>query len=73
MVRDRIEAASRKRQRALLTASSNGHGRAGVQDPFAGEEALPGAPLELLRLLVVGGRLELRFLGHRVDLGEVKP
>jgi transposase InsO family protein len=75
-IRDRVDAASRKRQGALLAASpllsgGNGHGR--VEDPFAGEEALPGAPLELLRLLVAGGRLELRFLGYRVDLGEVKP
>ncbi len=74
-VRERVQAASRKRQGALLgapgLASGNGHGR--TEDPFAGEEALPGAPLELLRLVVAGGRLELRFLGHRVDLGEVKP
>jgi putative transposase len=74
-VRDRVDAASRKRQGALLAASPllSGNGRGRAQDPFAGEEALPGAPLELLRLVVVGGRLELRFLGHRVDLGEVKP
>jgi transposase InsO family protein len=75
-VRARVEAASRKRQGAFLAsplASGNGHGRPGGQDPFGGEEALPGAPLELLRLVVVGGRLELRFLGHHVDLGPVKP
>jgi transposase InsO family protein len=74
-IRERVDAASRRRQGAHLTASAfpagNGSGR--TLDPFAGEEALPGAPLELLRLVVVGGRLELRFLGHRVDLGEVKP
>ncbi|MGH9389413.1 MAG: transposase, partial [Vicinamibacteria bacterium] len=81
-IRARVDAASRKRQgvhvHALLAASplASGNGRADngrIEDPFAGEDALPGAPLELLRLVVMGGRLELRFLGHRVDLGEVKP
>ncbi len=74
-IRERVDAATRKRQGSLLSASplpsGNGHGR--PDDPFSAEESLPAAPLELLRLVVVGGRLELRFLGHRVDLGEVKP
>jgi transposase InsO family protein len=74
-IKERVDAASRNRQGALLATSplpsGNGHGR--PNDPFGAEESLSGAPLELLRLVVVGGRLELRFLGHRVDLGEVKP
>lgn len=63
----RVQAASRRRQGALL----GGDGRGG--DPFVTEEDLPDGPVELLRLLVFRGRLELRFLGHRVDLGEVNP
>ncbi len=36
------------------------------------EEVVAGAPLELLRLVVVDGRAELRFGGGRVDLGPVR-
>jgi transposase InsO family protein len=74
-IQKRVDAASRKRQGILLAASPlpSGNGRGGTEDPFTAEESLPGAPLELLRLVVVDGRLELRFLGHRVDLGPVKP
>jgi transposase InsO family protein/transposase-like protein len=63
----RVQAASRRRQGAIVS----GDGRSG--DPFVTEEDLPDGPVELLRLFVFRGRLELRFLGHRVDLGEVKP
>jgi transposase InsO family protein len=66
-VAGRVQAASRRRQGALVVS----HGRGG--DPFVTEEGLPDGPVEVLRLVVVDGRrMELRFLGHRVDLGEVK-
>ena len=32
-----------------------------------------GAPLEVLRLVIVAGRMELRFCGARVDLGAITP
>ena len=63
----RVQAASRGRQGAVVFA--NGHGG----DPFVTEESLAHGPLEVLRLVIIHGRMELRFLGHRVDLGEVKP
>ncbi len=63
----RVQAASRRRQGAIVFAE--GHGG----DPFVTEESLAHGPLEVLRLVIVHGRMELRFLGHRVDLGEVKP
>jgi transposase InsO family protein len=63
----RVQAASRRRQGALVAA----HGHGG--DPFVTEEGLSDGPAEVLRLVVVDGRMELRFLGHRVDLGEVAP
>lgn len=76
-IRNEMEAVSRKRQQqqagGFIITGSSGNGRGGSEDPFVAEDALPGAPLELLRLVVAGGRLELRFLGHRVDLGPVKP
>ncbi len=62
-VMERVQAASRRRQGA---AAHNG------EDPFVTEEVLPGGPFEVLRLLVENGRMVLAFLGHRVDLGEVK-
>jgi hypothetical protein len=34
---------------------------------------VPGAPLEVLRLVLVDGQLELRFCGARVVLGPVTP
>ncbi len=87
-VRDEMEALSRGGQRrqhnsfgraASLNSigspsSGNGHSGGGrSDDPLIAEDALPSSPLELLRLVVWGGRLELRFLGHRVDLGPVNP
>ena len=63
----RVQAASRRRQGALVAA--DGHGG----DPFVTEEGLHDGPVEVLRLIVAQGRMELRFLGHRVDLGEVTP
>ena len=67
---DRVLAAvdelSRKRQggAALMLAAGA---------PF--EEVLgirTGAPLEVLRLVIVDGKMELRFCGARVSLGEIK-
>jgi transposase InsO family protein len=60
-----IDALSRKRQAALERLAPAGAGS---------EENLPGAsgaPLEVLRLLIVDGDLELRFCGARVRLGAV--
>ncbi len=65
-VRDRVEAASRRRQGAVALRDGSG-------DPFITEESLPGGPAEVLRLTVFQGRMTLNFLGHRVELGEVKP
>jgi putative transposase len=66
-VADRVQATSRRRQGALLVRAGRG------QDPFVTEEDLPDGPVEVLRLLVADGRMELRLLGHRVDLGALKP
>ena len=65
-VRERVEAASRRRQGAAAL-------RGGSSDPFVTEESLPVGPAEMLRLTVFQGRMTLNFLGHRVDLGEVEP
>lgn len=65
-VMERVQAASRGRQGTVV---AGGHGTA---DPFVTEEILPDGPFEVLRLLVERGRMVLAFLGHRVDLGEVK-
>lgn len=67
---DRVLAAvdelSRKRQGASAMALTDGA-------PF--EEILgirDGSPLEVLRLVISGGKMELRFCGARVCLGEVE-
>jgi len=62
-VKARVDAQSRGRQLALADASA---GR------LTEEIAAAGGPVEVLRLLCANGRLELRFLGHGVDLGPVK-
>jgi hypothetical protein len=64
-VLEKVDAASRRRQGALFVKDEG-------RDPFVTEELLPGGPVEMLRLLVTGGRVYLTFLGHRVDLGEAK-
>lgn len=62
-VKDAIEAQSRRREGAIV-----------LRDPLLVTEEIPaGDRVELLRLMVVGGELELRFLGHRVKLGRVEP
>jgi transposase InsO family protein len=65
-VMERVQAASRGRQGAAALAGGL------PEDPFVTEEVLLDGPLEMLRLLVQNGRMWLTFLGHRVDLGEVK-
>ena len=66
-VMERMQAASRRRQGATT------FGGGAAEDPFVTEELLPDGPFEMLRLMIEGGRVMLAFLGHRVDLGEVKP
>lgn len=61
-VKDAIEAQSRRRQGALAF-------REGL---LVTEEIPPEDRVEVLRLMVVGGELELRFLGHRVRLGRIE-
>jgi putative transposase len=61
-----IDAISRRRQGALERVGSSG---------CATEETLSagqGAPLEVLRLVMVDGVMELRFCGSRVRLGRVE-
>jgi hypothetical protein len=61
-----IDGISRKRQGATAMALTDGA-------PF--EEVLgirTGAPLEVLRLVIVDGRMELRFCGARVSLGKIE-
>ena len=61
-----IDAVSRKRQGVL----------ARLPDGYGFEETLgvgTGAPMEVLRLLIVDGHMELRFCGARVLLGPVAP
>ena len=62
----RMQAASRRRQGALVQGGAAG-------DPFVTEETGPDVPCEVLRLVVAQGRMELRLMGHRVDLGPLEP
>lgn len=59
---DTIDALSRRRQAAL---PASGHS---VEERLHAGSA---APLEVLRLVIVEGRMELRFCGARVDLGAI--
>lgn len=61
-VKARVDAATRGRLQAL-SAFTEGRPT---------EEIAAGGPAEVLRLVAVDGRLELRFLGHRVDLGAIQ-
>ncbi len=61
-VLDVVDALSRQRQAASLAT------RHTVEEVLHGRS---GAPLEVLRLLIVEGRMELRFCGARVDLGAI--
>ena len=60
-----IDAVSRKRQGALAMTQPSG---AVVEEVFGPGT---GAPLEVLRLMIVDGVMELRFCGARVRLGRV--
>lgn len=57
----RAEVEDRARQRPLGS------------DPRVVEERLAGGPVEVLRLMVVGDRLEFRWLGHVAVLGTLRP
>jgi transposase InsO family protein len=58
-----VDAISRKRQGALALSTPSGS---------AFEEMAAGAPLEVLRLVLIDGEMELRFCGARVRLGSVE-
>jgi transposase InsO family protein len=62
-VKDAIEAQSRRREGALA-----------LRDQLLVTEEISASDrVEVLRLMVVAGELEVRFLGHRVKLGRVEP
>lgn len=61
-VKARVDAATRGRTQAL----------AGLTEGRVTEEIAAGGPAEVLRLVAMDGRLELRFLGHRVSLGPIQ-
>lgn len=62
-VKAQVDAVSRGRQLTL----------AGTASDRLTEEVTPaGGPAEVLRLMCIEGRMELRFLGHRVNLGPVE-
>lgn len=58
-----IDAISRKRQGGLLHSSSS------VIEELCGSAT--GAPVEVLRLCIVDGQMELRFCGARLPLGRI--
>lgn len=60
-----VDAVSRKRQGALALLAPAG----GALEEMGG---VPGSPLEVLRLVITGGVMELRFCGARVTLGVVE-
>jgi len=60
-----VDAISRKRQGSLTMKQAAG---TTVEEMFA---PATGAPLEVLRLIIVDGAMELRFCGARVRLGRV--
>jgi transposase InsO family protein len=60
-----VDAVSRKRQGALAMTQPAG---AMVEEVFG---PATGAPLEVLRLMIVDGVMELRFCGARVRLGRI--
>lgn len=62
-VKAQVDAVSRGRQLMLAGATS---------DRLTEEVTPAGGPAEVLRLVCIEGRMELRFLGHRVNLGPVE-
>lgn len=65
LVLSQVEAVSRKRHGTLAMAQPTG---SVLEEMFA---PATGAPLEVLRLTIVDGVMELRFCGARVRLGRV--
>lgn len=62
-VREAIEAQSRRREGVLV-----------LEDHLRLTEEMPSDErVEVLRLMVVEGQVELRFLGHRLKLGRLEP
>lgn len=61
-VKAAVEAQTRRRQGALLIQ----------ENLHVTEEISPAERMEVLRLMVVDGALEVRFLGHRVRLGPLE-
>lgn len=65
-----IDAVSRRRQGALAMVAPAG---AAIEELSGGlGDGQGGVPLEVLRLVIADGVMELRFCGARVTLGEVK-
>jgi putative transposase len=64
-VLDQIDAISRKRQGNLLQTQSS----AVIEELCGGAPA--GGPVEVLRLCIVDGQMELRFCGARLPLGPI--
>jgi transposase InsO family protein len=58
--------------RARIEAAARGRLSAGGEQGQPFEEDSQGCGLEALRLLVVGDRLEIRLLGHRLVLGTLE-
>jgi hypothetical protein len=61
-----VDAISRKRQGALALLSPPG---APIEELTS---AAAGGPLEVLRLVLIDGVMELRFCGARIRLGRVE-
>lgn len=62
-VKAQMDAVSRGRQLVLANTGT---------DRLTEEVHAVGGPAEVLRLMCIEGRLELRFLGHRVNLGPIE-
>jgi len=57
--------------RARIEAAARGRLAAGTGETSLFEEDEAGCGVEALRLVVVSGKMEMRFLGHRISLGEI--
>ncbi len=64
-VKARVEHACRRREGALL------YGAAAGALPYADEVSESGGCLDVLRFVVVDGKMEIRLFGHRVVVGPV--
>jgi transposase InsO family protein/transposase-like protein len=65
-----VDAVSRKRQGAAALLAAPGAGATAPLEELGSAET--GAPLEVLRLVVLDGVMELRFCGARVRLGALE-